>query len=181
MLRFATVALLLLGAGCSPRTEPHEAELRTFRATLGAPAETLVGGSLSADALVHRWVRAVQAADTVELRRMAVTPAEFAYLYYPSSPIARPPYDLSPELMWLQLESNSGKGLRDVLRKRGGEALHVLAFECDAPEAQGPNRVHAGCRVLRRGAQGDTTAERLFGAILERDDRFKFLSYSSRL
>ena len=181
MIRLAVATLVAGVIACASSAEPHEAELRDFRAELGAAPETLSGGSPSARALVHRWVRAVQAADSAELRRMAITRAEFAYLYYPSSPIARPPYDLPPALMWLQLESNSGKGVRDVLRKRARAPLWMVDFACDLPDTQGRNRIHGGCHVQRRTAQGDTLTERLFGAILERDGRFKFLSYSSRL
>ncbi|HEX6631337.1 MAG TPA: hypothetical protein VF048_09610, partial [Gemmatimonadaceae bacterium] len=129
-----TTALLLALAACAREPEPHATELGDFRATLAAAPDTLAGGSASADALVERWARALRMVDTAELRRMAVTRAEFAYLVYPSSPIARPPYDLPPALMWMQLESNSGKGLRDVLRKRGGEPLALIRFQCDAPE-----------------------------------------------
>ena len=151
-----------------------------FREGLTEPTE-LAGGAPTADALVLAWASAVAAQDTTTLRRLVIDRAEFAWLVYPTSPMGQPPYDLSPALMWFQQESNSGKGLTDVLRKRGGEPLHLVDWSCAAPERQGENLIHAGCRVRRVAAPGDTVTEQLFGAIVERDGRFKFLSYSSRL
>ena len=162
------------------RPRPRAVELAEFRQGLREPS-TFSGGAATADDLVRRWAAAVATQDTAMLRRLVIDRADFAWLVYPSSPMGQPPYDLSPALMWFQQEGNSGKGLTDVLRKRGGEALHLVGWSCNASEQQGENQVHAGCRVRRVAAPGDTVTEQLFGAIIERGGRFKFLSYSSRL
>ena len=46
---------------------------------------------------------------------------------------------------------------------------------------EGPNRLVTGCRV--RFAAGDSAARemRLFGALLNRDGQYKFLSYANDL
>ena len=154
-------------------------ELAAFRAGLARPA-TLAGGAPDADALVAAWARAVEARDTAAFAPMLLSRAEFAWLYYETHPLARPPYDLSPGEMWFQQAGNSTKGLREVLEKRGGRPLGVAGFRCDPPVAYGENRFHGNCVVRRRVGDG-IREERLFGALLEHLGRWKFVSYSARI
>ena len=46
---------------------------------------------------------------------------------------------------------------------------------------EGENTVYGPCVVRWRGKAGDTVAVRLFGQIVERGGRFKFLSYANKL
>jgi hypothetical protein len=156
------------------------AELARFRAGLPRAA-ALRGGATSADSLVGEWVRAVEARDTSAIARLVLAREEFAWLYYPHAPLARPPYDMSPAEMWFLQEGNSAKGLREVLEKRGGRPLGFRAFRCDAPVAYGPARFHGNCLVQREAAHGGIVEERLFGALLELGGRWKFVSLSARL
>ena len=159
---------------------PREEELWRFRQGVD-PVDALVGGAPSADALVRRFATALETRDTATLRALRVDRAEFAWTYYPTSKLARPPYDLSPALMWFQLEGNSGRGLFHALEERGGRPLRMVSHACPQVEVEGANRIHSGCTVRRLQAPGDTVQEQLFGAILERGGAFKFLSYSNEL
>jgi hypothetical protein len=159
---------------------PRDEEIRRFRLGLAEPA-ALAHGAPSAEALVARFARAVEARDTAALRALRIDRAEFAYLYYPTNALARPPYDLAPGLMWFQLEGNSGRGLNHVLDERGGRPLAIVGHRCDQVEREGENRVYGGCVVHRLQAPGDTVQEQLFGAIVERGNTFKFVSYSNKL
>jgi hypothetical protein len=159
---------------------PRDEEIRRFRQGLAEPA-ALAHGAPSADSLVARFARAVEARDTAALRALRIDRAEFAYLYYPTNALARPPYDLAPGLMWFQLEGNSGRGLYHVLDERGGRPLTIVGHRCEQVTREGENRVYGGCVVRRLQAPGDTVQEQLFGAIVERGGTFKFVSYSNRL
>jgi hypothetical protein len=156
------------------------AELSRFRA--GLPRVTALRGEApGAESLVSEWVRAVEARDTAAIARLVLARDEFAWLYYPHAPLARPPYDMSPAEMWFLQEGNSAKGLREVLEKRGGRPLGFQSFRCDAPVAYGPARFHGNCLVRREAAHGGIVEERLFGALLELGGRWKFVSLSARL
>ncbi len=172
----ATVAPALVVDSVVPRDE----ELRRFRQGLD-PVDALAGGAPSAGELVRRFATALAARDTATLRALRIDRAEFAWTYYPSSRLARPPYDLSPALMWFQLEGNSGRGLFHAVEERGGRPLRVLSHACPQVDVEGANRIHAGCTVRRLQAPGDTVQEQLFGAIVERRGVFKFVSYANRL
>ncbi|GLC28046.1 hypothetical protein [Roseisolibacter agri] len=159
---------------------PRDEELRRFRQGVDS-VDALAGGAPSADALVRRFATALEARDTATLHALRIDRREFAWAYYPASRLARPPYDLSPALMWFQLEGNSGRGLFHALEERGGRPLRLLSHACPRVDAEGANRIHAGCTIRRLQAPGDTVQEQLFGAILERGGSFKFVSYSNRL
>jgi hypothetical protein len=188
--------ILLVGAGCNGpdvRAESatarrvvdsaasREDELRKFRDGL-PKVDSLVGGAGNRDELVAAFMRALAASDTTALVRMAVTRSEFAYLYYPTTPRAKPPYDLEPELMWFLLIQQRDQGLTRSLRHYGGTPISLMDYDCgEEASHEGENVVYGPCTVRWRGSGGDTLSVRLFNQILERGGRFKFLNYGNRL
>lgn len=155
------------------------ARLDSFRRAAGPSPDTLAGPR-SRDTLVARWAAALVRRDTTALRALTLTPREFAWLYYPLSPTARPPYDLDPDLMWLQIESRSGRGMRRaVARRAAGFAYRGYACE-DSPRQLGPVRLWDRC-LVRHETGGRVVAEQLFGSIIERDGRYKLVGLSNGL
>jgi hypothetical protein len=160
---------------------PREEALRRFRTNL-PPVDALEGGRGSRDSLVAAYLVALGARDTATLAAMAVSRAEFGYLYYPTTPQGRPPYDLAPELMWFLLHQRSDRGLRKALEIYGGQDLTLLGYDCGPGESvEGENTVWGPCQVRFRRAEGDTVSRRLFNQIIARGGRFKFLSYGNKL
>jgi len=159
---------------------PRAEALRRFQA--GArPVDGLAGGAGSRDSLVADFVRALETRDTAGLRRLLLDRNEFAFLYYPTARQGLPPYDLAPELFWFMLQSGSDKGLPRALGRRGGRPLELQGYRCDSlPTREGRNVVWGPC-LLRHGEGGRLIEERLFGLIVERDGRFKFVDYGNRL
>lgn len=161
---------------------PVAEELRRFRAALpGDSAVALTGGSTSREALVRRFVRALSANDTADLKAMAVRGREFADLYYPESPYTRAPYRQSPALAWSLIQNPSASGLTRLVRRLGGTPMRYVSHRCEPTAVhEGRNARHTGCLVRLVNAAGDTVTKRYFGSILERDGRFKFLSYTNQ-
>lgn len=110
-------------------TVPRAEMLRRFQAEL-APVPALEPSRESRDALVEDYVKALAARDTAALAAMAVTPAEFGYLYYPTTPQGLPPYSLDPGLMWSLLVQRSNRGVKRALTLYGGEKLTLLGYDC---------------------------------------------------
>lgn len=160
---------------------PLDTALARFREGLTEPAgleDGLPGLTTLADSFVAR----VERADTAGLRALALTRAEFAYLYYPTVPESGPPYELAPGLFWFMLEGSSARGLATLLAERGGHPLGYRGVRCEGePRRYGPNTVWPLCLVRRAQSPGDTVAERLFGPIVERAGLFKFVSYANKL
>jgi hypothetical protein len=156
-----------------------EENLRRFREGLAEP-RALEGGAESRDALVRGFVEALARGDTAALLRMHVTRAEFAYLYYPESQLSRPDQYLDPKMVWLLTRLESEKGLNRLMQRLGGRDLELVGTHCKGvPAEQGPNRLWEACRPELRNLPPGFRAQRLFGTIVEREGRFKFLSYKT--
>jgi hypothetical protein len=159
---------------------PVEVDLARFREGLGpAPAE-LTGGAESFGGLIARFARAVEARDTVALQRMQVSAAEYAWLVYPSSPLTRPPYVQAPQIAWMLLRQSGDAGLSRLVQRRGGAPLRITGRHCDPePLVEGDNRLWRRCYVTTVAGSG-TKSEKLFGVVIERHGRFKFVSYQNQ-
>jgi len=155
-----------------------EEGLRRFREGLPIVSELELGESSRA-ALVTRFVRGMERSDTNDLRAMAITRSEFAYLYYPTSPFTRPPTVQVAGLVWFFNIQSSQTGLTRAMRRYGGKPLHYLGHSCSAPPIhEGLNTLWSTC-TLRVSNPTDTGDLGLFGSIIEREGRFKFLSYAN--
>lgn len=168
-------------AGVVDSAIPRDEALRRFRVGL-VPTDSLEGGESSRDALVRSFMQALETRDTGAFRRLSLSQREFAYVYYETNPQSLPPYDLSPSLFWFMLEGGSRGGLSKALQTLGGNQLHYRSTRCSgAPSREGENSVYGPCVVVRRGERGDSLVERLFGPIIERGSRWKFVSYANKL
>ena len=161
---------------------PVEEEVRRFRDAIGgAPLTRFADASDSRDALVARLAAAIAANDDRALQRTRVTAREFIDLVYPESPYTAPPFRQAPGLVWTLIEEPSNSGRRRLLSNLGGKPLVITRVSCGTkPEEQGRNRLWNGCTV-RYASGGDAPRDgRLFGAIIERDGRFKFMSLANQ-
>jgi hypothetical protein len=161
---------------------PVEEEIRRFQATLGAPLVAFGGGAPNRDALVQAFIDATERGNEAALRQLVVDRAEFAFLVYPTSPNTKPPYRLSPAIVWMQRSAGTDKSVTRLLQRFGGRPSGYLGYSCDDPPVvQGANRLWMGCVVRLRTAGGNPTELRLFGPIVERAGTYKFLSLTSGL
>lgn len=134
----------------------------------------------SRDELVARFVRAVQARNAAALDSLVVSKAEYAFLYFPSSVYSHKPYELPPDIAWLLSDQNSRKGLVRVTRRLGGSKLGFQGYQCSDAITEGENRFWRSCQLTYIDPTTRRPIERkLFGAIIERDKRYKFLSYAN--
>lgn len=175
------VAEVAAAGGVVDSIRPIAEELRRFRDAL-PQTDTLLSASPSRDALVTRWAAAIANNDTTDLNAMIINRREFAWLFYPESPMAKPPYEAPPQLLWGQLLASSNKGATQLVNRFGGSRVTASRVRCPTPpDTQGANVLHSKCEV-RLSAPGRQTVDGiLFGTIFERDGRFKFVGLSSDL
>jgi hypothetical protein len=160
---------------------PVEEEIRRFRAQLSEPLPTgLEHAAESLEQLVSEYLTALETRDAGALNKLVLSPGEFIELYYPHSQYTRPPYRQSPAFVWFLFEQNSNKGMTRALNRFGGRSLGHTGSECKPREQQEKNRFWECALRLGRGTT-DTASVRLFGTIIERAGRFKFVSYASDL
>ena len=160
---------------------PIDEEFRRFTADLGEPPVGLAGGAESLQALGRAFLRAVAERDTAGLRRLHLDRAEFAFLYYPTAPVSKPPYEMPPGLLWFQIEGISTGGVARLLDELGGREMRLDAVECTGAERQGENVLHSACLITYVRPDGERVTQKLFGNVLERGGRFKLVSYATDL
>jgi hypothetical protein len=186
VIALAAAAAALTGCGRPERAaaesvvvdsaRPRAVELAEFRAGL-PEVRGLEGGATSREALVRSLVRALERSDTAALASLLLSRAEYAWLYYPTTPQSLPPYDLSPALLWFTLSRRSDQDLAVALQTFGDSAIGYRGHSCAAtPRREGENLIWGYCIVRVRAG-----AVRLFGLIIERGGRFKFVSYANKL
>lgn len=159
---------------------PPEEALRRFQAEAGGvPVTGLADGARSHDALLLQYWSLLAAGDTLALAPLVVSQSEFAYVYYPESD--EPSYGLLPNVSWLLLSNNSGRGLVRALSVAQSSTTGVTRSVCaQEPRTVGRNRIHGPCGVVRpRGAGGDTLW--IATHIIERDGIFKLMSFTNEL
>jgi hypothetical protein len=175
-------AVAAASAGVIDSALPIDTLLQRFRATIPDTPTVLTGGETSPERLTRALFAALASNDTATLRALVLSRAEFAWLYYPHTIYTRPPYEFGPELLWLQLGGNSEKGVVRLLRRYGGSPLRLGALLCpDSVQQEGPNTIIAGCRVRFAAADSAARELRIFGSLLNRDGRYKFVSYANEL
>ena len=163
---------------------PMPEYLRRFREGLVEPAR-FADGADSGESLTQEFLAGVSRGDTAALGRLVVTRAEFAWLVFPEHRYAVPPYELDPAVFWMQLQAGSQTGFHRLLKYYGGKPLSFLGLRCERDTLQiiGPQPViWTPCQVRYRVSYdtGDSTfTKRLFGSIVIRDGRAKFLTYSN--
>lgn len=160
---------------------PREVTLGRFQQHLPR-VPSLESAYTSRDALVAAFLEALEARDTTALASLAVSRAEFAYLYYPTTPQRLPPYDLEPGLMWDLLQQRSERGIRRALTVYGGRRFKLLDHDC-GPESsrEGANTISGPCTVRLQDVQGKVMSPLLIHQIMERGGRYKILSYANKL
>ena len=160
---------------------PVEETIRRFSAAIGGePVRQLETASGSRAALVRRFMKALAAGDSTDLRAMALSAREFIDLVYPESPYTHPPYRQSPALVWSQIQNPSASGFTRLVRRLGNQPLRYVDHKCDAnPDRQGHNLIWTNCLVQVRSPNEPTTSHRLFGSIIQRDGKFKIVSYKN--
>lgn len=162
-------------------TFPIEEEIRRFREGM-TPVTQLDGGRASRDELVDAFLRGLERADTLGVAALALNRTEFAYLYYPYTIYTARPYELSPALVWFQLQNRSSRGLTRLLSRYAGETLFDTGYQCpDDGEPWGDGYIWHGCTVLGELPDGTEVEERLFGSILRVGTMYKLVSFSNEL
>lgn len=160
---------------------PPAESLRRFRHAM-TPVRSLDRFSAtSRDELLRRFAVALSRDDTSALRALTMTREEFAYLYFPESQYTRPPHLMAPDVVWMLMQRRSERGLGRLASRLGGGAATIVTHSCEpTPVEQGASRLFQDCSVgYRRAGTGSLEVRRLFGSILERDGRYKFVSFAN--
>jgi hypothetical protein len=157
---------------------PMETMIARFQAAMPEQPAQLAGAATSRAELMDMLAVALRDSSAAAVHALRLSAQEFAYLYFPSSHLAREPYRHPPQLAWMMIEQNGVKGEARLLRRFGGGEIRFTGHSClHPPVTEGANRLWQGCTV-----EVETHGTvRLFGTIIEREGRFKFVSFANDL
>jgi len=157
-----------------------EESLRRFRDGLTVVTELGSSAAPSRDSLVNLVTGLLERSDSTGLVATLITRAEYAYLYYPTSVYAAKPYELAPQIAWMLSIESSQKGRTRLVQRLGGKPLQITSYRCGEPLVEDINRLWRDCAVtFADPATSATVTRKLFGAIIERNGRFKILSFAN--
>jgi hypothetical protein len=157
---------------------PGEA-LRRFQSALPVVTE-FADAPRARNRLVSEFITALERADTAALAKLRVSKPEYAFLYFPSSVYSRKPYELPPDIAWLLSDQNSEKGSTRLVRRLSGRDLRFDGYSCGISAKEHENVFWRDCQVTYVDPASSVRVTRgLFGAIMRRDGRYKFLSYAN--
>ncbi len=125
-----------------------EENLRRFQATVaGAPPAAFTGGARSTDDLLRRYWALLSTGDTLAMRPLIVTRAEYAYLYFPES--GEGEAGIPPAIGWELLLAQTGRGLTRALGAAGRAPSSVVATVCSAvSQRAGRSTIYGPCGVV---------------------------------
>ncbi len=156
---------------------PTEIALERFLSS-ETRVDSLTHGARSRDDLIARFFDAISSRDSSALGALLVTRAEYGFLYYPTSIYSRKPYELAPDVAWMLNSGNNAKGAGRLLARLGGKRAVHIGTTCGKESDEGSNRFVTDCITRYRTEAGREESRQLFGAIMERSGRLKFLSFA---
>lgn len=158
---------------------PPEVMLERFQTEAGPPVTALADGAPSVDALLRRYWARLVVGDSLGMRPLVMSKAEFAWLYLPES--VERANGMPPGPFWLLLSNNGGRGLARALGLAAGGDSTLVGTTCRPDELPaGPGRVLGPCAVIRRGGSRPDTVW-LVKHVIARDGIFKLMSFANDL
>jgi hypothetical protein len=164
--------------GVIDRSMPVQAALREFQKSVRR-VDTLSHATGDRNALVADFMRALERGDSTRLVQLFISKAEFAWLYFPASIYMKQPYELPPEIAWLLTAADSEKGFKRLTDRLGGRQLAYAGVDCQREDRDSRHTYWRDCFVKYSHPAQGRVQRRLFGSIMERDGKHKFLSYAN--
>ena len=131
------------------------------------------GATTNRDSLLIKYAQALDTKDTAAFTAMRISVSEYAWLYYLEMPQSKPPYELDPDVLWMQLNSQSNKGLGRLTDRVSKSGFGLKSYDCDSVQQLGAVILHH-CHMTGSDVTVPVT-------VIERDGLFKFTSYANQL
>lgn len=164
--------------GIVDRSMPIQDALREFQRNVRR-VDTLSYAARDRNALVADFIHALERDDSTRLVQLFISKAEFAWLYFPTSLYMHKPYELPPEIAWLLTVADSEKGFKRLTDRLGGRQLAYAGVDCQRQERDSRHTYWRDCFIKYSHPAEGRVQRRLFGSIMERDGKYKFLSYAN--
>jgi hypothetical protein len=182
--------LVLLGCGggqSTSRTAGDATPPVAEKAEMGPPPPPPVpttavdadGWYRTPEQLARTVLEALQAKDRNKLWSLRVSEKLYKEELCPAFIASKPRHTLSVDFHWNLLKVNSITGLNEIMGDYGGRPMELV--ELEAPEKIEDYKTFKLWRRVRLKVRhnGEVKSIRVFGAIVERNSRFKLLAFTT--
>lgn len=161
-------------------TASHDSHVTS--GAVGRASGSLEGAAASPRELVAHVLDAIVERDTAALVSMLVDADEYAEIVYPELgahyAAARDTRIETRQFLWEHQRLDALKGMRSALRELGGRRLTFVTVEFTEGEKRFPSyRLMEGAVVSVTEADGAPATLHMLGTLIEKDGRYKLLSY----
>lgn len=161
---------------------PPDEALRRFRAEPGSErVDSLSGGATNVRALFEAYVAALQSRDSLAVRALVMTRAEYGWLYFDGSPEQKS--GLMPQTAWGLMESRSNSGLgRAAGRITALGSVRLTGAACGPDRIKtGVGRIDGPCTITVQPATGAAETIPVARFVFTHRNRVKLVSFANDL
>lgn len=137
----------------------------------------------SVEEMTKKVMALVEKKDTAGLDALRVNEKEFKQYIWPEMPASGGSTECGRlcEYAWKDLNQKSDWHLKETLARYGGKTFTLLDIRFDGDTTEYKTfKIHRYARFLVRDETGKEKGIRLMGSVIEKDNRFKLLSYVIR-
>ena len=175
-LGLLAAAALACGSGAERPQPPGASRAGASPAASPAGPRRLFHATTSAEELVARVLKAVEASDLQTLDDLRVNEREHNQLLWPEWPAKG--YNVSQEFAWDMLNTRSHTNAARAISAWGGRALTPIATRFPTGvERYATFALHRGTLVTATAESGEEIELGFIGSLLELDGQWKVLSY----
>lgn len=182
LILLAACALIPIIAACGGAEARPSLEVQSSAAPVGRASGSLKDGASSPRELVERVLESLAARDTASLASLLVDRDEYMRVVYPELgahfAAARDTRAETMEFLWENQSLNALKGMRKALRELGGVQMQLVTIEFKEGERRFPSyRLFEGTEVVVNQNDGRTATLYALGTMIEKDGRYKLMSF----
>ncbi len=131
------------------------------------------------EALAHKVLDALGRQDEGTLSSLALTEEEYRRYIWPALPVSKiEQWQKQYAFVWGQVTARSSHGLGLILQKYGGQQLEYRGLRAAGGSAPYADCiVHKDVKITVKDSSGTEQEAKLFGSIVEMNNRFKIMSF----
>lgn len=123
-------------------------------------------------------VDALNNRDIEQLNRLRVQREEYLDRIWPAFPASQPPSNFPGDFAWSNLNKKCNIGMKKWIARYGGQNLKFIAIRFDRPtETYEGFQLLRGTVLMLKNAAGEKGELKILGSVVEKDNRYKLLSY----
>ncbi len=125
-------------------------------------------------------VDALNRKDIEKMNGLRIQREEYLAWVWPAFPASRPPSNFPGDFAWANLNKNCNIGMKKSMERYGGKNLTFVDIRFTKPTVSYDGfQLFRGTVLTLRNHDGKTVEPKILGAVIAKDNFYKFLSYKA--